>query len=334
MLMLKDEEVLYLLEVQLPDMLEREPELEPRAFRAFLKVFTTKEETAAILAELQEHRAEFRHFRSEMEDFRSSVEERFEQVDQRFDQVDQRFDQVDQRFDQVDQRFDQVDQRFEQVDQRFDQVDQRFDQVDQRFEQVDGRFEQVDQRFEQVDGRFEQVDQRFEQVDGRFEQVDGHFEQVDQRFNGVNQQLVEIRQTIADLRDWVETNVGGLQRRSGRKLEDVVAGALRVALRRSDIKPDQLRLRQKIVDEKGVIGLPGQRRFEIDIIARDGQISVFEVKSFCEWEDVDRLADKVALIQALNPGVKVEGIMIAMSINDGVRERCAELGITLAYHGD
>jgi hypothetical protein len=248
-----------------------------------------------------------------MEDFRSSVEERFEQVDQRFDQVDQRFDQVDQRFDQVDQRFEQVDQRFDQVDQRFDQVDQRF---------------------EQVDGRFEQVDQRFEQVDGRFEQVDGHFEQVDQRFNGVNQQLVEIRQTIADLRDWVETNVGGLQRRSGRKLEDVVAGALRVALRRSDIKPDQLRLRQKIVDEKGVIGLPGQRRFEIDIIARDGQISVFEVKSFCEWEDVDRLADKVALIQALNPGVKVEGIMIAMSINDGVRERCAELGITLAYHGD
>jgi hypothetical protein len=313
MLMLKDEEVLNLLEVQLPDMLEREPELEPRAFRAFLKVFTTKEETAAILAELQEHRAEFRHFRSEMEDFRSSVEERFEQVDQRFAQVDQRFDQVDQRFDQVDQRFEQVDQRFDQVDQRFDQVDQRF---------------------EQVDGRFEQVDQRFEQVDGRFEQVDGHFEQVDQRFNGVNQQLVEIRQTIADLRDWVETNVGGLQRRSGRKLEDVVAGALRVALRRSDIKPDQLRLRQKIVDEKGVIGLPGQRRFEIDIIARDGQISVFEVKSFCEWEDVDRLADKVALIQALNPGVKVEGIMIAMSINDGVRERCAELGITLAYHGD
>lgn len=61
---LKDEEVLYILEVQLPEMLERHPELEPRAFRDFLKVFTTKEQTAAILAELREFRGEFQHFRS------------------------------------------------------------------------------------------------------------------------------------------------------------------------------------------------------------------------------------------------------------------------------
>jgi hypothetical protein len=257
MLQLKDEEVLYMLEVQLPELLEREPELEPRAFRAFLKVFTTKEETATILAELREFRSDFRHFQIQVED-------RFEQVDQHLEQIDQHLEQIDQRFEQVDRRFDQIDQRFEQVDRRFDQM----------------------------------------------------------------------HQEMADMHDWVEMNVGGLQRRSGRKLEDVVAGALRVALRRPDIKPDQLRLRQKIVDTKGVVGLPGQRRFEIDILAQDGQISVIEVKSFCEWEDIDRLAEKVTLIQALNPDAKVEGIMVAMSIDDGVRERCAELGITLTYHGD
>ncbi|MGC8779765.1 MAG: hypothetical protein ACP5UQ_02775, partial [Anaerolineae bacterium] len=95
MLKLKEEEVLYLLEEQLPDMLERRPDLEPRAFRAFLKVFTTKEETAAILSEMREMHGELRHFRTE-------VKERFEQMDQRFEQVDQRFEQVDQRFEQVD----------------------------------------------------------------------------------------------------------------------------------------------------------------------------------------------------------------------------------------
>jgi len=158
--------------------------------------------------------------------------------------------------------------------------------------------------------------------------VDEHLEGVDARFD-------QIDRTIADLRDWVEVNVGGLQRRSGRKLEDVVAGALRVALERPDIRPDQLRLRQRMVDETGIVGLPGQKRpFEVDILAQDGQITVFEVKSYCEWEDIDRLADKVKFIGQANPGVKVEGIMIAMSIGDDVRERCTELGITLVYHGD
>ncbi len=264
MLKLKDEEVLHILEEQLPEMIERDPDLERRAFRAFLRVFTTKEETAAILAEMREFRGEFRRFSAK-------------------------------------------------TDQRFEQIDQRFEQIDRRFEEIDRRFEQIDRRFEEIDRRFEHVDQRFEEVDRRLE---------------------GLQQEMSDLRDWVEGVVGGLQRRSGRRLEDVVAGALRVALRRPDIKPDQLRLRQRMVDEKGVVGLPGQRRFEIDILAQDGQISVFEVKSYCEWEDIDRLHEKVAFVQALNPGVKVEGIMIAMSIGDEVRERCQELGITLVYHGD
>jgi hypothetical protein len=271
MLKLKDEEVLHILEEQLPEMIERDPDLERRAFRAFLRVFTTKEETAAILAEMREFRGEFRRFSAK------------------------------------------TDQRFEQIDQRFEQIDRRFEQIDRRFEEIDRRFEQIDRRFEEIDRRFEHVDQRFEEVDRRLE---------------------GLQQEMSDLRDWVEGVVGGLQRRSGRRLEDVVAGALRVALRRPDIKPDQLRLRQRMVDEKGVVGLPGQRRFEIDILAQDGQISVFEVKSYCEWEDIDRLHEKVAFVQALNPGVKVEGIMIAMSIGDEVRERCQELGITLVYHGD
>ncbi len=150
---------------------------------------------------------------------------------------------------------------------------------------------------------------------------------MDQRFDGLSQEM-------QDLRDWVEGIVGRFQVRSGRNLENVVAGALRVALRRPDIKPEQLRLRQRLVDEKGVVGPPGQRRFEIDILAQDSQISVFEVKTYCEWEDVDRLNEKVTFVKSLYPDKKVEGIMIALAIGDEVRERCAELGITLAYHGD
>ena len=117
---LSDEELVELFGRQLPDLLERRPDLEPVIYNVFLKVLVRKEEVAAVLAELREFRAE--------------VGRRFEQVDQRFEQVDQRFEQVDQRFEQVDQRFEQVDQRFEQVDQRFEQVDRRFNTLEARME--------------------------------------------------------------------------------------------------------------------------------------------------------------------------------------------------------
>jgi hypothetical protein len=112
-------------------------------------------------------------------------------------------------------------------------------------------------------------------------------------------------------------------------LEDVVAGALRLALKRPDIRPEHIRLRQKFVDEQGLVGPPGRRRFEIDTLAQDGRLMVFEVKSVCKPDDVDYLADKVTIIRAMNPGQEVEGVMVAMGAREGVQARCAELGITL-----
>ncbi|MBM4460577.1 MAG: hypothetical protein FJ011_22930 [Chloroflexi bacterium] len=250
MLKLKDEEVLYMLETQIPELLERRPELEPRAFRAFLRVFTTKEETAAILAELREFHGEFLHFRTE----------------------------VNERFEQVDQRFEQVDQRFEQVDQRLDGIDRRLD--------------------------------------------------------GVEGELGSIRNEMRDRFDLLQSFLGRFQTRTGRSLEDVVAGALRAALRRPDIKPEQLRLRQRLVDEHGLVSRGRQRRFEVDVLAEDGQLTVFEVKSYCNADDVDALLDRVVLVRGLNPGRVVEGVMIALSIEADVPQRCTELGLTLVHRGE
>jgi len=93
-------------------------------------------------------------------------------------------------------------------------------------------------------------------------------------------------------------------------------------------------LRQKIVDTQGLVGLPGRRRFEIDILAQNGQLTVFEVKSYCEWEDIDHLADAVTLIRAMNPDRSVEGVMIALAIDNEAQSRCTELGITLVHRSD
>jgi hypothetical protein len=249
---LTDDEMIYTIEVQIPSLLDRRPELKYRIYSAFLDTFARREEIASIMSEL-------RNIHSDLDQFREETNQRFEQVDQRFEQVDQRFEQVDQRFEQVDQRFEQVDQRFEQVDQRLTTMNK-------------------------------------------------HFE---------------------DLQDWVELVLGRMQVRSGRNLEDVVAGALRLALKRPDIRAESIRLRQKIVDAEGIV-FPRGRQKEVDLIASDGEYLVFEVKSAAEVDDVDNFAEKVELLRLQNPDKQVHGVFITLAAEPDVKQRCKELGIELA----
>ena len=73
-----DEELIELFGQQLPDLLQRRPDLEPAIYNVFLKVLVRKEEVAAVLAELREFRAE--------------VDRRFEQVDARFNTLEARME--------------------------------------------------------------------------------------------------------------------------------------------------------------------------------------------------------------------------------------------------
>ena len=152
--------------------------------------------------------------------------------------------------------------------------------------------------------------------DERFEKVDERFDQMDQRFS--------------DLRDWVEMIVGRFQTRSGRKLEDVVAGTMRLVLGRDDILSENVRLRQPLEDVDGMIG-PSGRRYEVDILVYNSTLLVFEVKSVCEVEDVDRFADKVALMRTLHPDKTVDGVIVTMAPLNEVETRCIEWGIKLVH---
>ena len=118
-----DEELIDLFNRQLPDLLDRRPDLEPLIYQGFLGAFARREEVAMVLKELQALRAE--------------MDQRFEQVDRRFEQVDRRFEQVDRRIDafreEVNQRFDEVNQRFEGMEQRFDEVFRAIDRLGARW---------------------------------------------------------------------------------------------------------------------------------------------------------------------------------------------------------
>ena len=111
-----DEELIDLFNRQLPDLLDRRPDLEPLIYQGFLGAFARREEVAMVLQELQELRAE--------------MDQRFEQVDARIDAFR---DAVEQRFEEVNQRFEGMEQRFEGMEQRFDEVFRAIDRLGARW---------------------------------------------------------------------------------------------------------------------------------------------------------------------------------------------------------
>lgn len=180
-----------------------------------------------------------------------------------------------------------------------------------------------------VNVRFDRVDERLNRTDERLDRVEQRLDRVEQRLDHVDERLAGLSQEVRDSRDWFELTTGRLQVRAGRNLEDLVAGALRIGLRRPDVSPDQIRLRQKIVDTSGIVYKAGQQK-EVDLLISNGEMIAFEVKSAARPDDVDDFADKVALLRHLNPDKKVRGIFITLAPEPDVRQRCAELNIELA----
>lgn len=197
-----------------------------------------------------------------------------------------------------------------------------------RIEQREG-LRQVNERLDGVDQRFEQVDQRFEQLDQRFDQLTQELHDTrDQLTQEMRNLRGELTQEMRNLRDWVELIAGRLQVRVGRSLEDIVAGALRLGLSRPDIDPQNVRLRQTIGDPTGLVYKAGKQK-EVDLVAQDGELLVFEVKSAPDVDDVDEFADKVELVRLQNPDKSVSGVFIAVGAEEDIRQHCLRRGVQL-----
>ncbi len=154
--------------------------------------------------------------------------------------------------------------------------------------------------------------------------------------------MLELRRDVTSLRHgqdmiikrmddqhrWLQFTVGDLRAEKGQTLEDVVAAALRFGLKNPDIRPESIRLRQRLLDPKRRFFRMGSS--EIDLIAMNGKLIVFEVKSTVKISDVDLFDMKIGLVAEQNPDQEVSGVLIALGAREEIRERCQALGITLA----
>jgi hypothetical protein len=211
----------------------------------------------------------------------------------------------------------------------------RRDELARMLDEVRDFRSETNQRFEQIDSRFEQIDSRFEQVDSRFEQVDKRFDNLDRSLLLLKREQIQlksgqesIRKQMEGMEAWVSFINGVVRNEKGSSLEDVAAAALRYKLKNPDIVSENVRLREKLVDYEGVV-FPKGFVTEVDIVAENGELLVFEVKSTGRVSDVSMFALKVNLVRSQNPYKQVHGLLIAPAASAEVQEECVKYSLQL-----
>lgn len=123
------------------------------------------------------------------------------------------------------------------------------------------------------------------------------------------------------MQTWMDYNFGNLRNQKGQQLEDMVAMALRYGLENPTIKPESLRLQQKLVDTTGEVFYKGYTS-EVDLMTENGELTVFEVKATAKVGDVYLFAQKMKLIAIQHPGQPVKGVLICLAARDEVAKEC------------
>jgi hypothetical protein len=280
----------------------------------------------------------------QIELLREEMIQRFAQVEQRIDQNERQIEllreEMIQRFAQVEQRIDQNEQQIkllrEEMNQRFDKVDQRFAQVDQRFDKVDQRLDKVDQRLDKVDQRLDKVDQRLDKVDQHLDKVDQRLDKQHQDSLDLKRRMIKVESTVERTNEkitqfdaWLKIIAGNLGDEKGQALEQLFALGLSYGLKNREVLPETIQLRQQFEDTEGLVYLRKGKFIEVDIIAENGQLTVFEVKASAVETDVAQFARKVKLVELQNPDKQVQGIFISPGARDEVKQCCAEYEIEL-----
>ncbi|MDI6793177.1 MAG: hypothetical protein QME81_09965 [bacterium] len=291
-----------------------------------------RQEVSIVLSEVFASKGELERILEEMQKSREESNQRLEEFAKRFEEHDRRFElqikELQALKKEATERFETMDKRLSlQISDLEIEMDRRFDAIKERLEvivvAIDRQFEAMQQ---QMDKRFEAMQQ---QMDKRFEAMQ---QQMDKRFEAMQQQMDErfeaMDKRFEDQKDWVGKVVGGLQGRAGRNLEDVIAGTLRVALNRRDIKPESIIMRKEFLDDEGKIG-PAGRSYEIDIYAHNSESMIFEIKSYAEPEDVLRFNDKAELVKEKLGIPNSSKILITLQKGRKMVDACRNLGVEL-----
>jgi hypothetical protein len=106
----------------------------------------------------------------------------------------------------------------------------------------------------------------------------------------------QIDKSIKSLEKRVEVTIGSISKRWGEDLERTTMGIFREALEKRRIEPGKVS-KFKFKDKDGSYTGRKWEVIDVDILIKDEKLYIIEVKSHAELDHVERLIDKVPVVE-------------------------------------
>jgi hypothetical protein len=152
------------------------------------------------------------------------------------------------------------------------------------------------------------------------------FEEYDKKFNEVINELREHTKRYEEHdKGFNEIIIGW-----GKDLERTTVEIFREALEKKGIEPGKIS-KFKFKDKDGsYTGRKGEV-IDVDILIKDEKLYIIEVKSHAELDHIERLIDKVPVVEKVLNRKAEKVYLIAVNINDDAFERAKEEKIEVIY---
>jgi hypothetical protein len=148
--------------------------------------------------------------------------------------------------------------------------------------------------------------------------------------HNLREEQIKMREEFNRLEHRFEVILGRMGRRWGVDLEKTMLGTFKEVLEKEGIEIGKVESFSYTDYDGSITGLKG-RRVQVDILVKNGKLTLIEVKSFPEFEDVDHLRDVVGYVEKILKRSVDQVYLVAVNIDRETLNRAKELGFKVIY---
>ena len=228
-------------------------------------------------------------------------------------------------FKEVLERMEEHDHRFDEILATLEEHSRRFEEHDRKFDEILGRLEEHDRKFDEILGRLEEHDRKFDELLATQEEHSRRFEEHDRKFEGILLTLKEHSKRFEEhgrMLKGLDLKIEALGSRWGIFSEQ----SFREGMKSIVEQYFGGEVERWITDDKEgtVFGHPS--KVEVDLIVKDGEHILVEIKSSIHKSDVTKLFREGRLYEKVK-GVKPKLVIISPFVEEDAKEEAELQGI-------
>jgi len=267
----------------------------------------------------------YKEILEELKRLREDMHRGFEEHSRRFDENDRKFNEILERLDRHEAHLTEHDRKFNEILERLDEHDRKFNEVIGRLDEHDRKFNEVIGRLDEHDRKFNEVIERLDEHDRKFNEVIGRLDEHDRKFNEILEELKLHREKLEE-HDFKFDSMMRKLDALGARWGILAERAFREGMRRIVVRLFGGSVERWIHDDREgfVFGYPAT--VEVDIVIRDGEHILVEIKSHVRKSDVGVLLRKGKLYKKVK-GITPRLVFVSPYIDEDARSDAEMLGI-------